>query len=697
MASGHRSKKLTYLSCLALGMIFLAGSSSRAEEGMWTFDNLPSEALSKKYNFTPAQEWLDHLQASSVRFMDGGSGSFVSPFGLVVTNHHVAIGQLQKMSTAKKDYVKDGFYAKEPKDEIKCPDLELNVLVSTQDVTAKVLAVVKKGMSEEAALKARKAERARLEKEAKQKTGLQSDIVSLYHGGEYWMYAYKKYTDVRLVMAPERQAAFFGGDSDNFTYPRYDLDMAFFRVYENDKPLRNEHHLKWSTNGAARGELVFVTGHPGKTDRLFTVAQLAFQRDIVFPLTLGFIDRTIAALHEYAKLGTEPKRRALTRIFGFSNAKKAYDGMFLSLNDEQFMELRSKAEKEFRIKIASKPEWKKAYAGAWERIENVLKKHGTEIRRRVYLRILGSNLANKAITIVKLVHEVKKSDADRLDGYHDSELERLKFRLFSPAPIYPDLEAVNLETGFRLSLDKLGKNDSFAKILLELGDPKAASEKLTKATKLGDPEFRKKLVEGGVAAVEKSDDPMIVLARKIVPIIVENEKWQKKHIESVFTPANERIAKARFAIHGKNAYPDATFSLRITFGTVRGYPMNGTRAPFQTTLYGLYDRALGFENQGDWLLPERFWQRKNKLKLSTPVNFVSDCDIIGGNSGSPVLNTKGEFVGLVFDGNIESLAGRFFFDQSVNRTVSVHSSYIIEALRKLYDANDLADEIVTPN
>ncbi|MBW1871312.1 MAG: S46 family peptidase, partial [Deltaproteobacteria bacterium] len=357
MASGHRSKKLTYLSCLALGMIFLAGSSSRAEEGMWTFDNLPSEALSKKYNFTPAQEWLDHLQASSVRFMDGGSGSFVSPFGLVVTNHHVAIGQLQKMSTAKKDYVKDGFYAKEPKDEIKCPDLELNVLVSTQDVTAKVLAVVKKGMSEEAALKARKAERARLEKEAKQKTGLQSDIVSLYHGGEYWMYAYKKYTDVRLVMAPERQAAFFGGDSDNFTYPRYDLDMAFFRVYENDKPLRNEHHLKWSTNGAARGELVFVTGHPGKTDRLFTVAQLAFQRDIVFPLTLGFIDRTIAALHEYAKLGTEPKRRALTRIFGFSNAKKAYDGMFLSLNDEQFMELRSKAEKEFRIKIASNPEW----------------------------------------------------------------------------------------------------------------------------------------------------------------------------------------------------------------------------------------------------------------------------------------------------------------------------------------------------
>ncbi len=682
---------------LTLGLLstalFMSAPPVAAEEGMWTFDNPPVTALKEKYGFEPTAAWLEHVRKSAVRFMDGGSGSFISPHGLVITNHHVAVGQLQKMSSEKKDYVKDGFYAKTPAEEIKCPDLELNVLDSIENVTAPVMAAVKKGMSEAEALKARKAERARIEKQAKKKTGLHCEVVSLYHGGEYWLYRYKKYTDVRLVMAPERQAAFYGGDSDNFTYPRYDLDMAFFRVYEDGKPLANKNSLKFNASGAAQGELVFVVGHPGKTDRLYTVAQLGFQRDVYFPMLIEYIDRTIAALRKYAKLGPEQQRRALVRIFGFTNAQKAYTGMFKSLSSEDFMKRRQKAEQSFRAKVASKPEWKKQYYGAWDKIEGVMRKYLPEIKRRSYERLWGSNLAGKAVTIVKLVSEVKKPDADRLDGYHDSELTRLKFQLFSPAPVYRDMEAVTLELAFNFAREHLDKNDAFAKIILGLGDPGKAAAELTAKTKLTDPAFRKQLVEGGIAAVEKSDDPLIVMARKLTPIIVENEKWSKKNVESVTTPASERLARARFAVFGKNAYPDATFSLRMSFGSMRGYPMNGTQAPYKTTLYGLYDRALGFDNKGEWKLPERFWKLQKLLDLSTPVNFVCDCDIIGGNSGSPVINKKGEFMGIVFDGNIESLAGRFFFDSTANRTVSVHAAYVIEALRKLYDADDLADEI----
>ncbi len=676
-------------------MILLQTAPALAEEGMWTFDNPPVQALKDKYNFTPTKEWLEHVRLSSVRFMDGGSGSLVSPYGLVVTNHHVAVGQLQKMSSEKTDYVKKGFYAQKPEDEIKCPDLEVNVLVSMEDVTKRVLTAVKPGMSDEEALKARKAERARIEKESMDKTGLRSDVVKLYHGGEYWLYRYQKYTDVRLVMAPERQAAYFGGDWDNFTYPRYDLDFAFFRVYQDDKPLKTEHHLKWSKSGAGDGELVFITGHPGRTNRLYTAAQLELQRDLQYPLTLEYFDRTMAALREYSKRGQEQMRRALVYLFSYGNARKAYAGMYKSLSDEGFMQRKRKSEADIRKLVDGKPEWRKKYSRAWVNIEKVIKKYRQEVKRRAHQRLFGTKLGNMAVTIVKYVSEIKKPDADRLDGFHDSELEELKFHLFSPAPIHRDMQAVLLESSFRFALDSLGKQDKFSKILLALGDPKAASEKLAGQTKLVEVDFRKKLIEGGLEAVKKSEDPLIVFARKIVPIMVANEKWQKKHIDSVITPAGEQIAQARFEIFGKGTYPDATFTLRMTYGPVKGYPMNGTRAPYQTTLYGLYDRSLGFDQKGDWVLPQRFWERQKYLDLSTPVNFVSECDIIGGNSGSPVINRKAELVGIVFDGNIESLAGRFFFDPESNRAVSVHSAYVLLALQKLYDASDLADELQT--
>jgi hypothetical protein len=678
-------------------MLFLlslcANVLTLADEGMWTFDNPPSKQLKEKYGFTPTQEWLDHVRLASVRFMDGGSGSFVSPNGLVLTNHHVAMGQLQKISTAETNYVATGFYAASTEEEIKCPDLEVNILVSVEDVTKEVMSALKENMTDAETLKARDAVIAKIEKESLDKTGLRSNVVSLYRGGEYWLYRYKKYTDVRLVMAPERQAAFFGGDSDNFTYPRYDLDFAFFRIYENEKPVHSEHFLKWNAKGAGENELVFVSGNPGSTDRLYTYRRLEFQRDIFYPIILKYIDRRLEMLTEYSGRGEEQARRALGQIFGFQNGKKALSAELDQLLDENLMSKRKKEEEDFRKLVASKPQWKEKYDDAWDVIAETVDKNQDIFKKLFFQQLQGSRMAGYATTIVRYVVEVKKDDADRLPGYHDSELEELRFRLFSPAPIYKDFEEALLIGNFKLSMEELGADDGFIKTVLKDHSPEEVLKGLVSGTKLDDPEFRKSLIEGGEKAVKKSKDPMIALAREVDPMMRELEKWTRDNVESVLTSASEKIAQARFAVYGKTTYPDATFTLRLSYGTVKGYPMNATMAPYKTTLYGLYDRSISFDKKGEYALPQRFWDRKDKLDLSTPVNFVSTCDIIGGNSGSPVINKNGEFVGVIFDGNIESLAGRFVFDDTKNRAVSVHSAYIIEAMRKLYDAGKLADEV----
>ncbi len=691
-------KNYAFLVASSILLVFLFLSSqliSTPDEGMWTFDNPPTKQLQETYGFTPTQEWLDHVRLASVRFNDGGSGSFISPNGLTLTNHHVAMGQLQKMSTAEKNYVATGFYAATSDEEVKCPDLELNVLVAMENVTDRVLGVVKKGMNEQDALKAREAEVAKIEKENLEKTGLTCNVVSLYRGGEYWAYQYKRYTDVRLVMAPERQIAFFGGDDDNFTYPRYDLDMAFFRVYENDKPINSEHYLKWSANGAADGELVFVTGHPGGTNRLNTYNQLEFQRDIQYPMVMSMIDKRLEILRDYAKLGPEQERRALGQIFGLENAKKAQSGEYQGLLDARLMEKAKKDEDAFRQKIKANPEWNKEYAGAWDVISKLVAKQSKIAKQRFYQGLaMNSRFYAIARQIVFYVTEVNKPDIERLDGYHDSQLEQLRFRLFSPAPIYKDLDEATMKGMMQMALAELGPNDTYLKIILNGRTPAEVAKEMIAETKLTDINLRKSLVEGGEEAVAKSTDPFIVLARKLEPLQRKQIEDDKKNFQSVATPASEKIAKARFAVYGKNTYPDATFTLRLSYGTVKGYPMNGTKAPYKTTLYGLYDRSLGFDQQDAFALPQRFWDRKDQLDLSTAVNFVSTHDIIGGNSGSPVINKNAELVGLIFDGNIESLVGRFVYDDASNRAVSVHSAFIIEALKKLYDANKLADEIL---
>ena len=664
-----------------------------AEEGMWTFDNLPVQQLQQKYGFTPTQQWLDHVRLSSVRLNDGGSGSFVSPHGLLLTNHHVALGQLQKNSTAERDYVRDGFYAATLEQEMKSPDLEVNVLVSMENVTARVVAALKAAKTPEQEFAARRAVIAEIERESLQKTGLRSDVVTLYQGGEYWLYRYKKYTDVRLVFAPEQQIAFFGGDPDNFTYPRYDLDLALFRVYENGKPLDTQNYLKWNPRGAAEGELVFVSGHPGSTQRLSTVAQLEYERDVLEPLILKLLRHRIAVLREYSAGGAEQARQASGRIFSLENSLKAYEGRLRGLMDKNVMDKKRREEEEFRAKVLANPEWRKLYGGAWEAIAESVKKASTRVKENYYYN-LDSQLAALATNIVQYVAEIKKPDGERLDGYHESQLDSLRLRMFSPAPIYPGMEIARLAGALEVALAEMGPNDPFLKIVLDGRTPKEAARALVEGAKLGDPAFRRKLVEGGEAAVAASNDPMIVLARKLDPMRRELIKWTEDNVTSVRQRAGEQLGKARFAVYGKSVYPDATFTLRLSYGQVKGYPMNGTVAPPVTTLYGLYDRAYSFGLKGPWALPPRWLEMRSKLDLQTPLNFVTTNDIIGGNSGSPVINRNGEIVGLIFDGNIESLVGDFVYEEETNRAVAVHTAAMTEALRQIYRADRILKELL---
>ena len=677
---------------LPAALLMAAAPAIHAEEGMWTFDNPPLKLLAEKYNFHPTQAWLDHLRLSSVRLNDGGSGSFVSPNGLLLTNHHVARGQLQKNSSAAHDYLRDGFYATTQAEEMKSADLEVNVLVSMQDVTARVQGAAK-GIADEAkALKAREAEIAAIEKESKEKTGLRSDVVSFYNGGEYWLYQYKAYTDVRLVFAPEQQAAFYGGDPDNFTYPRYDLDMALFRVYDNGQPLKTDNFLKWSAKGAAPGELIFISGHPGSTQRQDTVSELLMERDVRGPALTEYLQRRTATAQAFAAQGPEQARLVGSTIFGLQNSLKVYIGRAEALSDKAILAKKQAEENDFRQKVDANPEWKKAYGGAWDTIAGAEEKLRPEMKAQVFRRA-DSQLFNLAMTIVQYVTEIKKPDGERLPQYHDAGLESLKFRLASPATIYPTTEKLFMAAALKLGQEKLGKDDAYVQAILQGGDVDTTVNALVDGSKLGDPAVRKALLDGGEAAVAASTDPMIVAARRVDPISRATYLRLRDTISSVLTPAGEKLGKARFLVYGKDAYPDATFTLRLSYGTVDGYPYNGTIAPPFTTFWGLYDRAASFSNKPPFDLTAKQAAGRDKLDLSTPLDFVSTGDIIGGNSGSPVVNREGELVGLIFDGNIESLAGDFEYDGTKNRAVAVHSAGMIEGLRKFYGAGALADEL----
>lgn len=677
------------------GTSFVLGGHCAGDEGMWLFNDPPRALLKARYGFEPTDSWLEHVRLASVRFNSGGSGSFVSEDGLVMSNHHVGADALQKFGDKEHDYLRDGFHARTLAEEKRCHDLELNVLVSIEDVTERVNRAVRPEMSAEAAFRARRAVMNEIEKESLDRTGLRSDVVTLYQGGQYHLYRFKKYTDVRLVFAPEQQIAFFGGDPDNFEYPRYCLDVCFFRAYEDGKPAKVKHHLKWSKAGAGDGELVFVSGHPGRTSRLLTVSELEYLRDIRIPRTLALLKRREVLLTAWSGRREENARRAKDTLFGVQNSRKAYDGQLAGLLDPRLMAEKRAAEKQLRDAIAARPDLREALS-AFDRIEEaqrIIAEHAMLNNLIEAGLAFNSELFGIARTLLRAADERPKPNAERLREFGEAGRESLEFELFSEKPIYDDFEQLQLADSLTYLVEQLGPRHPLVEKVLAGKSPRQRATDLIAGTKVKDVAVRQRLYHEGKPAVEAANDAMIELARSIdaearsVRKIIETQNEAKQQ-------AHAQLARARFAIEGAGRYPDATFTLRLAFGQVKSYEEDGRRVPFQTTFAGLYERAAEHHHRPPFDLPKRWLERKKKLQIDTPLNFVSTADIIGGNSGSPVLNRHAELVGLIFDGNIYSLVLDFAFTDEQARAISVHSAAIVEALRQVYDADKLAEELV---
>jgi Peptidase S46 len=695
--SNSRKLGAITISCL-IGFTAVA----TADEGMWLFNAPPLRQLKGKYNFEPTPQWLDHLQKASVRFNSGGSGSFVSENGLVITNHHVGADTLQKISSQEHNYLRDGFYAKTQTEEIKSTDLELNVLESIEDVTARVSGAVKSGMTPDQASAARSSAIAQIEKESKEKTALRSDVITLYQGGAYHLYRYKRYDDIRLVFAPEQQMAFFGGDPDNFEYPRFDLDICIFRVYENGHPARIDNFLKWNPRGPSNGELTFVSGSPGKTDRQLTLDELADTRDRYLPYVLRMFNRREVLELAYSARSFENARRARDDLFGDQNNRKRYDGYLAGLlNPEIWSQLQAREQK-LRDAIMRDPKLRSTI-GAYERI----KKAETEIAKRApiynYLeqerpitigyrapRAFSGNLFKYARLLMRAVDERAKPNGERIPEFRDSARESLELELFSTEPIYDDYEILRLTDSLTDFASQFGANDPLVQKVLARKSPHARAVELVSGTRLKDVGVRKNLYKGNPAALQGAHDPMIDLARLIDgPARTARKLYDAQ--EEIKKQAYSEIAKARFAIEGTNNYPDATFTLRLSFGTVRSYEQDSKQIPAFTDFAGLYQRFAEHDNKPPFDLPQRWIDKKSNLNLT--IHFVSDADIIGGNSGSPVVNKANEFVGIIFDGNIQSLVLDCIYTDVQARAVSVDSAAITEAIRKVYGASALADEL----
>ena len=683
------------LSSIVLACTFLTSTLAIADEGMWLYNAPPKDAIKAKYGFELTQQWLDYIRLSSVRFNNGGSGSFVSPDGLTFTNHHVGAECVHQLSTGGHDYIKTGFYAKTQAEEPKCPDLELNQLVAIEDVTDKVNAGVKPGMSAADAGQAQRAAMSEVEKNCSTSTGLRCDVVIFYSGQVYNLYKYKKYTDVRLVFAPEFDIAFFGGDPDNFTYPRYDLDITFFRVYEHGKPAHLDNYLKWSSSGVNDGDLIFVSGHPGNTGRLLTVAQLEFLRDLQYPAALKYYARRIEVLQNFSKESEEDARIAQEDIFGLQNSQKAITGYEAGLRDKSIMD--QKAADEAKLRASFKADPKNAEApNPWNEIVQAIKVNKSIYGNLTYLERLRGfpRLPQLARTLVRAAEERPKPNPDRLREFRDSALPSLEQQLFSTEPIYKNLEIVLLTDALKAMQESLGNDNSDVHKVLQGKSPADAAKQLIMNTKLDDVATRKQLYEGGQQAIDASTDPLITVMRAIEPNARMARKEYEDKIESVVRRNGATIAKARFAQSGFTQPPDATFTLRLSYGQVKGYEENGEAIPFDTNIGGAYEHAAEHSNQPPYNLPESWMKAKSQLDLKTPLNFVSTADIIGGNSGSPTVNKHGEVVGIIFDGNIQSLAWNFAYSDKQARAVSVDSRGIQEALRKIYGASALADELM---
>ncbi|MEA2204038.1 MAG: hypothetical protein QOE77_814 [Blastocatellia bacterium] len=692
--------RLRKLLCAVIVALFSLQSlqfAARADEGMWTFNNVPRAEIKRKYGFDITDDWLKKVQLASVRFNNGGSGSFVSRDGLVLTNYHIVEDIVNEVSTAAKDLAKDGFVAHNRAEEIKAPSLELNVLESIDDVTARINGAVKPGSSDADAFAARRAEISAVEGESTKTTGLRSDVVTLYQGGQYNLYRYKKYTDVRLVFVPEFQAAFFGGDPDNFNFPRFNIDMSLVRVYENDQPVHPTSYLKWSTAGAKENELVFVTGHPGSTARLNTAAHLTELRDTSIPIIIRLLERREAMLKKYMAMGEEQTRQAQNELNSVQNSLKVYRGQLGGLKDKQLLMNKEIKELVLRKAISTNPDRQKMYGDAWDAIAKAHQALPSYIKeRRIFDQGGGFNTTyfGYARTLVRMAAESEKPNAQRLPEFTDARRASLELGLYSPAPIHNDFEKLKLADSLAFMVELLGADHELVKQILNGKTPEARASELIEGTKLGDVAFRKELAAGGSKAIAAATDPMIVLARTIDAKARELRQRYESEVTGVERANYAKIARARFEDEGTKLYPDATFTLRLSYGAVKGYMENGNKiAPF-TTLGGLYNRSTQYKAEFPYNLPPRWLEKKSSINLKTPFNFVSTNDIIGGNSGSPTINKNAELVGLIFDGNIQSLVGDFYYDETVNRAISVDSRGMLEVLRKVFNANAIADELV---
>lgn len=680
-------------SAMAFMLVAAFGSApGRADEGMWTFDHFPSATVGQKYGFAPSQAWLDHVRRASLRLTFGCSASFISPDGLVMTNHHCVVDCVQQLSTPEKNYVADGYLATTRAEERKCPAFEADQLVAIQNVT-KTVRVALAGKHGNAATLAINAVTANLQQSCGKSPTVRCDLVSLYHGGVYDLYHYTRYDDLRLVFAPEYDVAQFGGDPDNFNFPRYDYDIGLLRVYVNGKPLEHNEYLSWSPHGSRPGQLVFVSGNPGGTDRELTMAQLAFERDTLYPDVLPRLAEFRGQLEQFVQRGPEQEREAHEVLFFIENAYKALIGRQQALNDPSFMAEKQGEEDRLRAAVRARPKLEAADGSAWAAIAGI-----QDVRARLFARddadqalLQAGDLLDDAVALVRAATERTKPNDKRLPEYTNQALVALKQRLAAPIPMYKDLEQLELTFAFTLMRRDLGEDDPFVRTVLGTQTPAQLAERLVAGTALDDPKARMALYDGGTAAIGASTDPMIRFAALIDPRLRADRKQMEAEITDPTRAATQRIAAARFAISGTSIYPDATFTARLSYGTVKGFvDGQGHAVPPYTTIAGLYRRAIGAD---PYVLPKTWLDAKSSLDLATPMNLSTTNDIIGGNSGSPLIDSKADVVGLIFDSNIFGLGGDYGYDGSKNRAVSVDSRALIAGLRTVYHFDRIADEI----
>jgi hypothetical protein len=663
-----------------------------ADEGMWTFDNFPAAKMQAKYGWAPDAAWLEHAQLASIRLTLGCSASLVSSDGLVLTNHHCARECVSQLADAKHDYIANGFYAATPAEEKKCPAMEANQLVKISDVTQQVEAATA-GKSDRAFHEAERSVRAQIESACGTSADVRCEVVKLYQGGIYDLYKYKRYQDLRVVFVPEESVAAFGGDPDNFTFPRYDLDMAFVRIYDKGKPLHTDTFLKFAVKGVKEGDIALTSGNPGSTSREDTLAQLEHRRDASQPFILSLFSELRGVLSEYGTKGPEQARTSKSMLLEVENSLKAYKGLQLALVQGTLMADKARTENEFRKRVTADPKLSAAYGGAWSAVAAAVAHQRNIFMRSALLENFPtflSPLLNHAIALNRYAAEIGKPDGQRLEEYSDANFPALRQEIVSPAPIHGELEKTLLAWWLTKVREYLGTGDADVRTLLGKRSPDEIAESLVTGTKLNQAALRAQLLKGGAGAINAYHDPLMDFARVLDTPARAVRADYENNVKAVTTKNSALIAKARFALEGKGAYPDATFTLRLSYGAVAGYQENGHAVAPATTFAGTYAHATG---RDPFKLPARWIASEKNADPNAQVNFVSTNDIIGGNSGSPVIGRNGEVIGLIFDGNIQSLGGDFGYDGSVNRAVSVDVTGITQALRNIYHADRLVTEL----